>query len=328
MSELGGQLQALRQEAAVCIPGLRAVVGVSGPDHVQWLERITSMPLADLARGQCRWTTLMDGKGKLRADLRVMATGSQEGLLLEMPAGQSAQLLRVLDMYILRDKVRLDDRTGSHAFLAALGPAIGAVLTECALPAPMGDADEVGRLPLVEQDDLVAAPSRLYGVPGVDLLVPAEQGEALVTSLAAAGATLVGLEALQVVRIERGVPWFTEDLSQDVIPLEAGLEAHVSVTKGCYPGQEVVARIHNLGQVARRLVRLVTDGQPALAPGDALSGCGDRAGQEAGRLTSVAFDPLAGRTRALGFVRRAFWKEGTAVSTGAVELHVEGPAGA
>jgi folate-binding Fe-S cluster repair protein YgfZ len=96
----------------------------------------------------------------------------------------------------------------------------------------------------------------------------------------------------------------------------------VSVTKGCYPGQEVVARITNLGQVARKLLRLSAPGRVELAPGTALVGMGERAGQDAGKLTSAAWDPLAERTVALGFLKRAFWPAGSVVRAGDAELTV------
>jgi folate-binding protein YgfZ len=249
--------------------------------------------------------------------------------LLESPASHAPTLLRVLDMYILRDQVELHDRTASHAFLALLGPRAGEVLAACGLPRPEvcgGDGTAVAH----EPSGALLMPSRLYGAPGFDLLLPLPALDALRLRLVAAGATPVETQALQIARIEQGVPWFAEDLSQNVIPLEAGLDGYVSITKGCYPGQEVVARISNLGQVARKLVRLSATsagGEPAaLSVPAALTGSGERAGQDAGQLTSIAHDPTRRRSLALGFVRRAFWTPGTRVFSGGVELQVEGDA--
>ena len=331
------QLAALREGAAVAAPDLRAVVGLSGPDTLDWLERLVSAPVKDLPAGCCRWATLMDGKGKLRADLRLIrppadvAAGpggdASGGWLIEIPATHAPALLRVLDMYILRDRVTLEDRSASHRFLALLGPKADDVLAACGLPRPQacGGDGAVSAGP----EGLLLMPSRLYGAPGFDLLLPAAARETLRARLVAAGAVPVEPPALQLLRIEQGVPWFAEDLADNVIPLEAGLDEHVSITKGCYPGQEVVARISNLGQVARKLVRLSAEwsggAPPELAPG-ALTGTAERAGQEAGKLTSFAHDDSRRRTVALGFARRAFWTPGTRVAAGAVELQVEGDA--
>ena len=319
---LAAELAALRDGAAVAEPGRRALVGVGGRDALDWLDRLSSAPVKDLPAGCCRGATLMDGKGKLRADLRVIRLTDE--WLLEIPASHAPALLRVLDMFILRDQVELRDRSASHRWLAVLGPSAAAVMERCALPRPAA-CDGDGAVAIDAASGALVLPSRLYGAPGFDLALPAAALDALRGRLVAAGATPAGVEALSIARIEAGVPWFAEDLADGVIPLEAGLDADVSITKGCYPGQEVVARISNLGQVARKLVRLSAawsgDAPPALAAGT-LTGTGERAGQEAGKLTSFAHDPTRRRTVALGFVRRAFWEPGTRVQAGEAELVV------
>jgi folate-binding protein YgfZ len=161
----------------------------------------------------------------------------------------------------------------------------------------------------------------IMGPPALDLLVPAGATGSWLERLASAGATTVDAEAFDVVRIGQGLPWFGPDLSADVIPLEAHLDDWVSITKGCYPGQEVVARIQNLGSVARKLVRLSVPGEVALEPGE-LAGTGERSDKTAGVLTSVAYDPVDDITRALGYVRRAYWKTGSHVRAGEIELDV------
>jgi folate-binding protein YgfZ len=313
--ELAADLDALRAGCAVAEPGLRTAVAVSGPDHRDWLDRLTSMPVKELPPGRAQWTTLMDGKGKLRADLRVLAPAA-DGVLLELPASHHAALLRVLDMYILREKVTLGDLSRSHRFVAVLGPQAGAALRAAGLPEPKDDEA------LAAPGVLAAARSRLFGAPGADLLVEAGAADELLARLQRGGARAVSVDALQIARLEQGVPWFAEDLADGVIPLEAGLDEHVSITKGCYPGQEVVARIKNLGQVARRLVRLSGAGEHALATGAALVGTGAREGQEAGKVSSSAVDPVARRTLALGYVRRAFWEPGMVLRAGDAELTV------
>ena len=330
---LAEQLAALRDGAAVAEPGRRALVGVGGRDALDWLDRLSSAPVKDLPAGCCRGATLMDGKGKLRADLRVIRLapggggpggGWSDEWLLEIPATHAPALLRVLDMFILRDQVELRDRSASHRFLGVLGPRAAAVMEQCGLPRPAA-CDGDGAVAIDGASGALVLPSRLFGAPGFDLALPVAGLDALRGRLVAAGATPVDLEALSVARIEAGVPWFAEDLSDGVIPLEAGLDADVSITKGCYPGQEVVARISNLGQVARKLVRLSAEwsgGEPPPLSAGALTGTGERAGQEAGKLTSVGHDPTQRRSVALGFVRRAFWAPGTRLRAGEVELTV------
>ncbi len=322
-ADLSAGLAALADGVVVSVPGLRSAVGVSGPDHRAWLDRLTSLPVAELPPGGCVRTTLMDGKGKLRADLRVLASADRPAeLLLDLPASHHAALLRVLDMYILREKVTLADLAASHRWLAVLGPSAAKAMAAVNLPRP--GPGEV----LTARDIAAVASSRLYGAPGFDLLVAGGAADGVVARLEAAGARLVGPDVLDVARLRAGIPWFAADLADGVIPLEAGLDEAVSIAKGCYPGQEVVARILNLGQVSRRLVGLVAEGEHALAAGAALTGTGERAGQDAGRITSAAGDPRGPRTLALGFVRRAFWSAGSRLSAGGVELTVTAPADA
>jgi folate-binding protein YgfZ len=278
---LTDELVALREGAGVAAAGLRSFVEVSGDDHREWLDRISSMPILTLEPGSFTWSTLMDGKGKMRCD---------------MP-----------------------DLAESRSMVSVLGPRADAVLAEAGLPVPNGDQ-------VATADGVHAMAARLYGVPGVDLLVDADAADALVDKLVSAGAARVGRAALDVVRVEAGVPWFAEDMADAVIPLEAGLDDHVSITKGCYPGQEVVARIANLGQVARKLVRLSAPGRVAAERGAELTGTGERDGKPAGSLTSVVHDPGADRTLALGYCKRAFWKEGSEVASGGTTFTVEGPA--
>ncbi|HTE04640.1 MAG TPA: hypothetical protein VK824_00485, partial [Planctomycetota bacterium] len=165
-------LRALREGAAACSPGVRSAIAVCGPDHVAWLERISSMPVADLPPGRAIGSTLMDGKGRLRADLRVLRApelpGEEPRLVLDVPASQHAALLRVLDMYILRDKVTLTDLLSSHRFVSVLGPRADAVLAAAGLPVPR--AGEVLR----EGAVTAALRSRFCGAPGTDLLLATE----------------------------------------------------------------------------------------------------------------------------------------------------------
>jgi hypothetical protein len=219
-------------------------------------------------------------------------------------------------MYVLREKVVVQDRGDALRWLHVLGPRAADALARAGLPAPPPEGE------VAQGDGVLAVASRHFGAPGADLCVAAADVEALLARLAAAGAVPVERPALEAQRIAAGVPWWPADLAPDVIPLEAGLDADVSSTKGCYPGQEVVARIVNLGQVARRLLRLSAGGRHELAPGTPLAGTGERAGQEAGKVTSCAWDPVAQRTVALGFLRRPWWKDGTVVAAGGVELTV------
>ncbi len=312
------ELTALRTESAFCVHDLRTLVAVSGRDHRDWLDRLMSNPVRDEPVGRCVLATFMDGKGKMRADLRMFTRA--DDVLLDIPASHREALLRVLDMFIIKEDVVLADLADTTRALSVIGPDARASLGALDWPLPesgaalVGDALPAGVVTIVE--------SKIAGLDGVDIFVQPDALEAITHELSSKGLPHVSLEALDVARIEAGVPWFASEMADGVIPLEAVLDDWVSITKGCYPGQEVIARITNLGQVARKLVRLEGAADAALAAGDALTGTGERAGKKAGTVTSVARDPAADVTRALAYVGRAYWKTGTEVLAGDVPLTI------
>lgn len=309
------QLAALRSEAALCVHGTRSLVLATGGDLLAWLERIASLSVKALEAGGLRALTLMDGKGKLRADPRVLAPGTPaEGLLLELPASHHAAVFKLLSMYVISDDVQLEDRSETWSLVSLAGPRAGHALDAAGWRRPAAEGC------VLTADGLLIAPCELSGVGGFDLLGPNAVVAAAQKTLTEQGLSTVPLDALQVARVTAGVPWFAEDLSGGVIPLEALLDRKVSSTKGCYPGQEVVARITNLGQVARRLVRFVADGAVDLNAGTELLADDGRA---VGQLTSLVHDPQSGTSVGLGYARRSHWSDGASVRAGDVVLQVQ-----
>ena len=149
---------------------------------------------------------------------------------------------------------------------------------------------------------------------GFDLLIDTAHLEGLAQALREAGAVDVDPAVAEICRIESGRPIFGKDMAEDTIPLEAGIEDRaISLTKGCYVGQEIIIRVlhRGHGRVARRLVGLMLDpGAAVPAPGSAIR-AGDR---EIGTITSAALSPALGRPIALGYVHRDFVEPGTAVT--------------
>jgi folate-binding protein YgfZ len=302
------ELTRLRNAAAICRHGLRQLVHVSGADALTWLDRLISQPVAEIARGQSVRAVFMDNKGRVRADIRILALGEPgDGLLLELPHDEG-KLVKLLQMFVIQDDVTIRSAASECSLITLAGPSAEAALESVGLEIPQ--ADEI----VQPRTGVAVLGSRLAGVPAYDLVVDNAVLDATVGEFAAAGWNEVSLASLDCVRIEHGVPWFASDLAVEVIPLEALLDEHVSVKKGCYPGQEVVARITNRGQVARKLVRLVSSASITPAPGLALLGCAEQEGKTAGLLTSSCIDPSSGNTLALGYMRRLFWKSGTQVT--------------
>jgi folate-binding protein YgfZ len=172
------------------------------------------------------------------------------------------------------------------------------------------------RLDFQGQPAIVLRTSDL-GEEGFDVLVASEQATALRERLHAAGAVDADADAAEALRVEAGVPKFHQDMDEETIPLEAGIEANaISMTKGCYVGQEVIIRVlhRGHGRVARRLVGLTLDGTVPPSSGSPVT-VDDR---EIGSVTSGASSPALGKPIALAYVHRDYVAPGTAVSVDGV----------
>ena len=239
----------------------------SGPDVVTFLQGQLSQDVAGLAVGASTWALLLQPQGKVVAFLRVLRVAEEE-VVLETDAGFGPAVIERLNRFRLRVKCDLDPL--AWTCLAVRGPR----------------AHE-----LVEGGVVADWP----GLPGVDLV-----GESVA---APDGVACCSLNAYEAVRIEAGIPVMGRELDEGTIPAEAGVvDMSVSFTKGCYTGQELVARIDSRGGNVPRRLRGVILGEGMSPPvGAAVSADG----KESGRLTSVAFSPRLGATVALAYVRRA-----------------------
>lgn len=254
------------RESAGAIELPRDFVRAAGPDANTFLQGQLSQDVLGLEVGASTWALLLQPQGKVTAFLRVLRVGDDE-LVLETDAGFGPAVIERLNRFKLRVKADLDPL--AWRCLAVRGPKAHELVP----------------------DGVVAD---WPGLPGRDLV-----GEA---PAAPAGVAMCGMDAYEAVRIEAGIPVMGRELDEGTIPAEAGvIDLSVSFTKGCYTGQELVARIDSRGgNVPRRLRGLV------LAEGPAPVGATVNAdGKEVGHLTSVAFSPGLDATVALAFVRRA-----------------------
>lgn len=289
--------QALR-DGAGAVDISRDVVRVSGPDAGTYLQGQTSQDIAKLAPGGWAWALVLQPQGKLDVFVRVyrpqpargLSLGGVEGdeFLLDCDAGMGPPLVSRLTRFKLRTKV--DIELLPWRAVAVRGPGAGALLPEPS-ELPPGVA--------------VAVPFEWGSLSGYDLFGP--------EPVAPAGTTVAEPPAYEAVRVEAGFPCHGHELDERTIPAEAGLvEAAVSFTKGCYTGQELVARIDSRGSnVPRRLHGLLLSGPAragaSLSPlpaGEGHEGHDGEPAKNVGRLTSVALSPRLGWV-GLGYVARA-----------------------
>ncbi len=266
----------------------RGRLALTGPDAKTFLQGQVTQDIEGLEPGRGAYAAFLTHKGKMLGDLRVLDLGDE--LLLSCERVSLQELFNMIRRYKLGSDVELHKRTLEMGELSLIGPDARRVAGADALGAEEHDnvRAEIGGHPVV----LVATDA------GVDVFCAAERVEGVRGALVAAGAVEAGEAAAEVVRVERGRPRYGIDLDDSVIPQEAGLnERAVSFTKGCYVGQETVARLHYRGKPNRHLrgLRLsapVEPGTPLLL--------GEK---EVGRVRSSVVSPANGPI-ALALVRR------------------------
>jgi tRNA-modifying protein YgfZ len=282
----------------------RGKLALTGRGAVEFLNGQITNELADLRPGEGRYAAFLTNKGKMLGDLRVLAVGDRhnpEGtpagttdepapvyeLLLDTERVALQALFDMIRRYRIGYEVELHKRTLESALLSLLGPDAQAVATRT--------LDAAVPIPQAEHDHAVAAiagrPVRLIATldGGLDVLCPSEDHEAVAAALLDAGALAVDEQAAEIVRVERGWPRYGVDIDDGTIPQEAGLnERAVSFTKGCYVGQETVARLHYRGKPNRHLRGLRLDA-PAAQGDELLLG-----GRTVGHLSSFAPSPAYG----------------------------------
>ena len=272
--------------------GRLRIKGTDGPDL---LNRLSTNKLIDLSSGEGASTILTTAKGRIVDLLLVIHMGDE--LLVVTSPQTSAKVVEWIDFYTFGEDIAVEDVTEEAALLSLIGPRSGALLRE-----PVSTLDLFGAVQTTVQGvELTVIRTDAPGIAGYDLLVPASQAVEVWEGLLNDGAVPMGEEALEMLRIEQGVPRYGRELGEDFNPLEAGLTPSISFDKGCYTGQEVVLRLQTYNKVQRHLAGIaIKDGSPQ--PGARL----EVDGKAVGQLTSVAHSPKLGHTLALGYVRAGY----------------------
>ena len=280
----------------------RGKLALSGAEAATFLQGQVSNDVEALVSGSGCYAAFLTPKGKMLGDLRILAV--EDELLLDTERAALQALFNMIRRFSLGYQVELHKRTLERGMLSLIGP------DAAALAGAGGLGPEEHAHAVVEVPDSGLPARAIRTDVGIDLLCDASDTEALRAAIEQAGVAPVGEAAAECLRAERGRPRYGIDLDDTVIPQEAGLnERAVSFTKGCYVGQETVARLYYRGKPNRQL-----RGLRLSAPADV----GDEVqfeGRVVGRATSVATSPRFGPI-ALSFVRREA-PVGATVSVGA-----------
>jgi folate-binding protein YgfZ len=291
------------ESAALVDKNYRCYISFTGPDRVRYLNAILTNNVKDLAPSHGISSLLLNAQGHILAEIETYAMGEQLFCVsYEMIRGR---LIETLEKYIIMDDVTLVDETQRYGTLALEGPAAERLTLE------------LTGVDLKSLDELASQETRIGEIPcvvlrrspgeftGAEFLVERQYLEPLWRVLElkarAAGGGPTGYAALNVLRLEQGIPWYSYDFGERQIPNEAGLlESHLSFTKGCYTGQEIVERVRSRGHVNRQRVTLKFDGANVPQSGEVLSA----GGNEAGYVTRAGLHPNLGIAIGMGYVRR------------------------
>ena len=277
------EYRALREGAAIVDLGFRTLVRATGVDRVTFLQGMLTNDLTRLEPGRNRAALLLTIQGRVTADVRV-APGD-DALWLDVDVRARDAMVAALDKLIIADDVELVPTEAT--VIGVEGPAAAAIVERAAVDTHVLRGGDLG-------DD--------------SFVIHANPGDATRAwkALVAAGGRPCGMDAVEGRRVELGIPRIGLDMDESTLALEVPVDWAISQTKGCYLGQEVVARGTARGHVNRKLVGMTLEG-PLPPRGASLV----RDGKEVGRLTTVARAYGLGTSAALGFVRRECWDVGT-----------------
>ncbi|HEV7614835.1 MAG TPA: folate-binding protein [Solirubrobacterales bacterium] len=278
--ELDVEYRQLREECGLVDRSERGKLLVSGPDAAEYLQGQLTNDVEALEPGDGQYSALLDRKGHMQADMRVLRPAEEE-IWLDTEPEALAAASRHLQMYSIGREVKVAEVGAERAILSLIGPRSVEVAGSAALPPYACETTAVAGV------ECLLAGTR----DGLDLIVAASEAERLRGALLEAGAVAVSAEAAEILRIEAGVPRFGAEMGTATMPAEAGIvEDAVSFTKGCYIGQETVARLHYKGKPNRHLRGLRLSAQAA--PGTALRLGEKEVGQLGGAAVSPAFGPI------------------------------------
>ncbi len=303
----GREWRAAREGCAVFDAGFRTMAAATGEDRVSFLHGMLSNDVKSLAPGHGMHAAQLTQAGKVVSDMRVYA--EPDRLLLDIVAWRVAPALAAFERYLVADDVELVTAENEVPLLGLEGPFARATLMEVLGIGVLVDEAFAHQRAAFQGLPLFVAAVSEAGGRGYLLCGPPELAAPLFDACREAGAVPMGMQALNALRVEAGVPWAGVDMDEDVLAIEAGLEPAISFKKGCYLGQEIVERVSARGHVNRHLAGVVLDGIDVPASGAVLRA----EGQDVGYVTSAVSSPALGSVIAITMVHKRVLDPGSRV---------------
>jgi glycine cleavage system T protein len=309
--DMRGEYEAAGSRAAIADLSDRGKLRLSGKEHLKFLQGMLTNDVMNLEEGKGVYAAVLTVKGRMVSDMRVYR--DEDSVLLDLEPGLNTKVEELLRKYRLSYKAAIDDLTESMGLISVCGPhapgLLGQIIGKDKLPA--GEFEHVRAF--VDGREAHVIKTRRTGGECYDIYAPAgglaDVWGVLMKEGGEHGIKPAGRAALDVLRIEAGIPVYGLDMDGETIPIEAGIWSALNFEKGCYVGQEVIARIRWRGHVNRHLAGFISaDERPFERGSEVLLG-----EKKIGIVTSVAFSPALGKPVALGYIRREFKEPGTNV---------------
>lgn len=287
----------------------RGRVQVSGGEVVMFLNGLITNDMKTLAVNSWMPAAFPNVQGRLLAGVRVIHR--DDGFLIDTESATRETVLKLLERFTMAGDFQVADVTSDTALLslqgrkaadvlrAALGDEAAQLERQQVMTPTMGNGKKVNVIRSTHTAE-----------DGFDLFIDAHAAGYVRDLLTGAGAQTVGPEVLESLRIEAGIARYGIDMDETNVVSETNLDDAVSFTKGCYIGQEIIARIKYRGHVAKKLTGVIVDGDPTLESGARILSAEEK---EIGRVTSSTFSPQLKQTIALGYVKYDFLTPGTSV---------------
>ncbi|MEO7971868.1 MAG: aminomethyltransferase family protein [bacterium] len=305
---------------------------VSGSEAVQFLNGLITNDMKTLEVGSWMPAAFPNVQGRLIAAVRVIRLPDEAtdkkispAFLIDTEAATHEKVLKTIERFTLAGDFSVKDLTSETAMLSVQGKKAASIVGSVLGEAGVSAAQAVQQITWQQTEttaDVTIIHASHTSEDGYDLIVTNAHAFSLWHALQQAGAVPVGYDALEILRIEAGLPSYGIDMDDTNVVTETNLDDAVSYTKGCYIGQEIIARIKYRGHVAKKLSGLVFDGTVAISAGAVVNSAD---GKEIGRITSVTDSPKLQRTIALAYLKYDYIAAKTAVKviTGAQEFSAE-----
>lgn len=305
-SNLDDEVAAVRSTAGVVDVSDRVKVRVTGTDRVSFLNGLVTQDLASMPPGRWSYALVLNPKGKVVGDVWIY--GMEDAFLLDLPADEAGWVMTHIRKHLISDDVLLEEFPAAHISLH--GPLAPSFLRRLvgAVTLPQGPGAYTS-IQIDKKSSMLVAGSDYLWVPGYEIFSWTNVLDDVWRRFTALGVRPVGREAWNTLRIEAGRPRAGVDMDETVIALEARMESAISFTKGCYEGQETIARATYQGHMNRFLVGFRVESDIVPVRGDPVMVEDKRVGE----VTSATYSPTLRSVIAMGYARRPHHAPGTRV---------------